>query len=492
MKKQRIDKLTQGGVVLGWEKQMRGLYLNCEDTHTLVIGATRCGKTRTVVLPSIIAMALAGESIIAIDPKGELYGYCAPMLKRLDYEVIATDFKDPERSIRYNFLQPVLDAALLQNIPLAVSRARDIAQLLVPDSDRHTDPIWLDGERSVLTTGMLAVALECHDPMCQNMANVREFLAKMCAPVGEKDRLPLVAYLADLPEDSPLKLAMAIARIAPQKMRGSFYTSALATLDLFQDPQIHAMSALTDYDYVTTGERKRAVFLILPDERSAYYPLAALYVYEQYQALVQYADSRGGRLPRRVNFVCDEFGNFCKIPDFDKFITVGGGRGIRFHLFLQNLGQLSAKYGDELAITISSNCETWIYLYTSDSGDGKSTLQALCKKLDRYTIKSPSLSGSSGGQQSAGYNYTGRDLLTVDEISKNNRPYQLVLSRYGKIVMYAPDLSETPFNRMLGMGDKDHNTNLLLYRLTGRPKRPCRVYYWGIWLPYINRLENQD
>lgn len=487
MKGQRIDQLSQGGVVLGWDRNMQRLYLNCEDTHTLVIGAPGSGKSRAIVLPSVMAMALAGESIIATDPKGELYGYCAPTLKRLGYEVIAIDFKDPECSDRYNFLQPVLDAALLQNIPLAVSRARDIAQLLVPDADRHTDPIWLDGERSVLTTGILAVALECHDPMCQNMPNVREFLANMCAPVGEKNSLPFEAYLEGLPEDSPLKLALAIAKIAPQKMRGSFYTSALATLDLFQDPNIHAMSALTDYDYITTGDRKRAIFLILPDERSAYYTLAALYVYEQYQALVQYGDSHGGRLPRRVNFVCDEFGNFCRIPDFDKFVTVGRSRGVRFHLFLQNLGQLKAKYGDELAETISSNCETWIYLYTSDMG----TLETLCKKLDKYTIKAPSLSGSSGGQQSASYNYAGRDLLTVDEISKINRPYQLVLSRYGKIVMYAPDLAETPFNRILGMGDKDHNTNLLLYRLTGRRKRPCRIYSWDIWTPYIDRLKNQ-
>lgn len=472
-------------MVLGWDKDLKHLYLNTEDTHTLVIGATRSGKSRAVVLPSVMAMALAGESIIATDPKGELYGYTYPALQRLGYEVIAIDFKNPERSDRYNFLQPVLDAALLRDIPLAVSRARDIAQLLVPDTDRHTDPIWLDGERSVLTCGILAVSLECGDPMCQNMANVRQFLASMCAPVGEKERLPLVAYLEDLPEDSPLKLAMAIAQIAPQKMRGSFYTSALATLDLFQDPQIHAMSALTGYDYVTTGDRKRAIFLILPDERSAYYSLAALYVYEQYQALVQYADGRGGRLPRRVNFVCDEFGNFCKIPDFDKFVTVGGGRGVRLHLFLQNLGQLKAKYGDDLAETISSNCETWIYLYTSDTG----TLETLCKKLDKYTIKAPSLSGSSGGQQSASYNYAARDLLTVDEIGKITRPYQLVLSRYGKAVMYAPDLSKTPFNRILGMGDEEHNTNLLLYRLTGRPKRPCRVYYWGIWDEYIRQLK---
>lgn len=488
MKKITLDHLDRGGVVLGWDKMRQKIYLNCEDTHTLVIGAPGSGKSRAVVLPSVMAMALAGESIIATDPKGELYGYTYPTLKRLGYEVIAIDFKDPERSERYNFLQPVLDAALLQNIPLAVSRARDIAQLLVPDADRHTDPIWLDGERSVLTTGILAVALECDNPMCQNMANVREFLANMCAPEGEKGKLPLIAYMEDLPEDSPLKLAMAIAKIAPQKMRGSFYTSALATLDLFQDPHIHAMSALTDYDYVTTGDRKRAIFLILPDERSAYYSLAALYVYEQYQALVQYADSHGGRLPRRVNFICDEFGNFCKIPDFDKFITVGRSRGVRFHLFLQNLGQLKAKYGDDLAVTISSNCETWIYLYTSDTG----TLETLCKKLDKYTIKAPSLSGSSGGQQSASYNYGGRDLLTVDEISKINRPYQLILSRYGKKIMYAPDISLTLFNRMLGMGNEEHNINLLLYRLTARPKRPSCVHYWGVWTPYIQQLKNQS
>lgn len=487
MKKQRIDHLKQGGVVLGWGKGQRSVLLNCEDTHTLVIGSTRSGKTRTVVLPSILAMALAGESIIATDPKGELFGYTGPTLHRLGYEVITIDFKYPQRSDRYNFLQPVLDAALLQDIPLAVSRARDIAQLLVPDAERHTDPIWLDGERSVLTTGILAVSLECKDPLCQNMANVRAFLANMCAPIGEKQRLPLVAYLADLPEDSPLRLAMAIARIAPEKMRGSFYTSALATLDKFQDPPIHAMSSLTDYDYVTTGERKRAIFLILPDERSAYYPLAALYVYEQYQALVAYADERGGRLPRRVNFVLDEFGNFCRIPDFDKFVTVGGGRGVRFHLFLQDLGQLKAKYGEDLAGTISSNCETWIYIFTRDP----KTREDLCRQLDKYTIKAPSLSGSSGGQQSASYNYAGRDLLTVGEIEKLTRPYQLLISRYGKAVMYVPDLAQTPFNRILGMGDEEHNSNLLLYRLTGRPKRPVKTHFWGVWEEYIQRLKVQ-
>ena len=53
-------------------------------------------------------------------------------------------------------------------------------------------------------------------------------------------------------------------------MRGSFYTSALTTLDHFSDPYIHSMTAVTDFDYAMTGERQRAILLILPDERSSY------------------------------------------------------------------------------------------------------------------------------------------------------------------------------------------------------------------------------
>lgn len=476
MKNEDLSDLRHGGILLSWDKKQKNVYLQTEDTHTLIIGATRSGKTRTVVLPSIVTLALAGENLICNDPKGELYGYTYPLLQRLGYEVITIDFKNPERSDRYNFLQPVLDAAVEGNIPMAVSRARDISQMLVPDEGRQTDPIWLDGERSILTTAILAVVLECKDPRCQNMANVRHWIAELCTPIPGTEQIPLADYLDKLPPSSPLKLAMAIAAIAPHKMRGSFYTSALATLDLFQDPNIHAMSALTEFDHMATGEKKRAIFLILPDERSAYYPLAALFTYEQYQMLVQYADERGGRLPRRCNFLLDEFGNFVRIPDFDKFVTVGGGRGIRFHLFLQSLSQLDHRYGKELAGTIRSNCETWIYIFTRDLD----TMQIICKTLGTYTIKAPSVSGSTGGNNTASFNLASRDLLTVDELRKLTRPYQLILSRHDPAVGYAPDISKTIFNRLLGMGSPDHNRNLLLYRLTARPVRLAEVYDWEV------------
>lgn len=482
----RKSKLTarapdKGGLVVGWSKDLHQLYYIPEDTHSLVIGATRCGKTRHLILESIGYTALTGESMVITDPKSELYLYTRPMLERLGYEVLAIDFIHPAASVRYNFLQPVLDAVFMDDLPLAVQRARETATLLVPDKENtSTDPLWPNGERAILTVAILAVCLEFPNPEWRNLANARHFIATMCAPRGKDRPVALVDYLEELPESSPLRRAMSIAKIAPEKMRGSFYTSAMTTLDLFDDPGIHAMTSVTEFDHLATGDRKRAIFLILPDAVSTYYPLASLFVFQQYQMLVRRADACGGRLPRRVEFFCDEFGNFVKIPDMDKAITVGGGRGIRFHLVVQDENQIYERYGERLGKTMISNCETWVYLQT----DNVDTMEMISKKLGKYTVKSPSLSSSTGGQSSASYNLTSRDLLTTEEIRRIHRPYQLVMTRSDPVMMYAPDVSKTIFNTMFGLGDPEHNRRLRMFRDTRRTTRSCTVSYWDGYKKY--------
>lgn len=478
--------LQAGGILIGWDKHDKDkFYCVTEDTHALIIGMTRCGKTRCNVLETIVILGMAGETIIAVDPKAELHGYTREFLLRMGYEIICIDFKDPQRSNRYNFLQPVIDAGLLGNIPLAVQRAREVVSILAPKNNRSVDTVWVNGERSVLMMGILAVCLECKDPEHQNLANAREFIAKMCKPTGPKDELPLEAYVKDLSEDSALVRALDIAQIAPEKMRGSFYTSALTTLDLFTDPHVHAMTSETDFDYFTSGDRRRAIFIILPDAKEAYYPLASLFVCEQYQALSDAADERGGRLKVRVNFVCDEFGNFVEMPNFKQLITVGGGKGIRLMLYVQDLGQITALYGDELGKTISSNCETWIYLKTENND----TLEDLVKKIGQYTIKSPNVSSSTTGG-SSGYSFTGRDLLGVSEFRRIRRPYQVVFSGYDPAVMYAPDISKTPFNKLLGMGGQAHNLKLVKSRNDSRETRSSDISFWNVWEKYIKQLES--
>lgn len=495
LKGQEIRKMENplsavgGGVVIGqeiskpWTRNREKIYYIGEDTHTLCVGATRSGKSRCVVLQSIGLTGLAGESMIVGDPKGELHAYTGPYLQRLGYEVVALDFKHPLRSHRCNLLQPVIDAVGEHDIPNAVGCAWDMTAVLVGEA--KGERIWNDGEASVIASSILAVVYDNTDhPEYQNLTNVYSFISNMCR-MDEKD-LPLNRYMSTLSDDHPAKALFGIAKVAPSRTRGSFFTAALTTLRLFTNPLIHAMTCTSDFDLRTTGETKRALFIILPDETTAYYSLASLFVSMQYQLLIRSAERRGDRLARKVHFCLDEFGNFARIPDFANQITAGGGRGIRFHLFVQSLAQIDEKYGKENATTIKGNCATWIYLCADDP----LTLEEMSKRLGSYTVATHSRSSScnkrSSSGSSASTNLMGRALLTPDEVRLIDRPYSLITSRSHPALLYAPDITRYAFNEMFGLGDEEHNRMVRVKRESARISRGEKkgIPLWNIWQFY--------
>lgn len=477
--------LQYGGLVLGIKKEGKKekIYIVEDDFHTLNIGATRSGKSRHIVLPTVCTLGLAGESMILSDPKGELYQYTYPFLKRLGYDVYAIDFKTPLKSDGYNFLQPVIDAVDNNNIPGAIEATWDITASLVGET--KGEKIWRDGEASTIAASIMAVVYDNRhgsNRKFQNMTNVYYFIAKMCRTVGKT--MPIVKYMNDLEDNHPAKGLISISEIAPEKTRGSFFTAALTTLRLFTNPLIHSMTCSSDFDPKDLGKRKVALFIILPDEKKTYHSLASLFVSQTYEQLVKVADERGGRVEIRVNFLLDEFGNFTPIPDFDTKLTVGGGRGIRFNIFLQGFAQLEDKYGKEVARTIRGNCEYWIYLRAGDN----ETLEELSKKLGNYTTTSYSQSSSHGkyttANSSQSINLTGRALLTSDEIDRIERPYSLIMSNNHPAIMYSPDLSQWYFNKMLGLGDKPHNIKVREIRENNRKTKNVsmdNMDLWGIW-----------
>lgn len=215
-------------------------------------------------------MSKEPENMIISDPKGELYQYTAKTLERLGYKVYTLDFKNPLKSSRYNFLQPVIEAYNNKDTPKAVNYCSDIVESLVGEVGNR-EAIWINGEKSVEKTGIMSVVMGNKEHKeYQNLPNVYNFISKMCAEQEDKTML-MDTYLDTLPDNHPAVASFAAARIAPSKTRASFFTSALATLSIFMDDYVASMISESEIDFNKFDEEKSILYMILPDEKTTFY-----------------------------------------------------------------------------------------------------------------------------------------------------------------------------------------------------------------------------
>lgn len=489
----------KSGIIFGMEKMKNDLekmWCLFDDLHNLIIGSTRSGKSRKIILPSIWGLAKAGESMVIGDPKGELFISTKEYLEKEGYNVIALNLREPSKGNQWNMLDLVNKAVDEGDIAKATQLAWSIAHTISNQTPSvSSEPIWKNGEESTIASLIMLTALNSEFKFQRHMTTAYYLLAEYGQPL-EDETIPLLDYIKTLETKHPAKSAFATASIAPYKTRASFFTTALADLRLFSDPNIADMTNKQDHDLSKIGIEKTAVFLIIPDEDSTRNVLATLYIDQVYQSLVNLANSRGGRIPRRVNFILDEFGNLPPIPDFDKKLTVAGGRGIRFTLAVQDIAQLKKLY-DKNAQTITGNCHNWIYLKTADV----ETAELISKKTGKYTVQTES-SGNSiqskGHSVSHNVSLAGRPLLLTDEVLRWDTKETLVLPiSYFPARYPSPDLSLYSANSDFGFmctgnidDDKELNRQILEKRWD--EIRAREIEEVNIWLPNIYGDEEDD
>jgi len=398
-------------------------------------------------MPSIWAIGKTEDSMVVTDPKGELYKKCNEYLKNQGYNVILLDFRNPRRGNTWNPLTPVNRFLEQKEEAKATEAAWDISNTIVSQKPSKGDPIWKEGKESLIAALILATAYEAGENE-KHMGSVYNVLAKLGAstPNGQ---IPLNDYIDSLPEQHVARLAYTTARISPYRMRASFFGDASATLRLWSDPSIVELTAKQDHSLENIAKEKTAVFLVIPDEKSTRHVLATIYLEQVYQALVDLTNqNKEGKLNRKVYLILDEFGNLPAISEFDKKISVAGGRGMKFCLVVQDIAQLKKNYKDSVN-TITSNCRTWVYLATDET----STAKSISDKLGNYTTETKTRSTSSGSQSkssSTSYGLTKRPLMTTDEILRWPADYSLIMkSREYPAKLPLPDLSKLPADKDL-------------------------------------------
>lgn len=457
-------------------------YLN-EAVNVIILGATRCGKTRRLLMTSTWLDILAGVNLLVVDVKGEIFAFTNKFAKLMGYEIRTLDYRYFNKSMHFNNLCEINELLRKKKISEAVNKAWDIVSVLVgePKGER----IWTDGQCATIAAAILIVAQDAPE-WAKNLTNVYYFLAYMCEPDPETGDMPITDYLNELPNNHPARGAFQIAKIAPFRTRSSFFTSALATLRLYTDWNVADITQMSDYEFSDTDEKKVITYLILPDEKTTYHPLGAIYIKQYYESLVEQAIKKGGKLDRRFIFRADEIGNFPVIPALGTMLSAGAGRNIFFELVLQDYQQLEGKYKDDFR-NLKTNCLLTICLKVIDEQSTK----AINTQLGTYTIQVNSASSSVSDGRSEQSNYScnanlgGRPLLFPDEISSLQKPDALILYDGKKAITHLPDLSEYYANKEFGMGDEEFNKKLFLKRMDERPSREITApRLWGVWEDY--------
>jgi type IV secretion system protein VirD4 len=391
------------------------------NLNVMVVGGSGSGKTRFYAKPNVMQ---CNTSFVVLDPKGEILRDTGHLLEQQGYEIRILDLIHTHRSHGYNpfvYLHDDKDVLKLVN---------NIVRNTTPKGAQSNDPFWERAETALLEALILYLVNEA-PPEEQNFPMVMEMIG--AAEVREDDE-EYASVLDELFERlemrDPEHLAIKqyhIFKLAAGKTAKSILISLGVRLEKFNLPQIASVVCHDELDIPSLGQKKTALFAIIPDNDSSLNFIIGMMYTQLFQELYYLADHvHGGRLPVHVHCVMDEFSNVALPDEFDKILSTMRSREISVSIILQNLAQLKALFEKQWE-SIVGNCDEFIYL----GGNEQSTHEYVSKMLGKATIDTNTYGQSKGrqGNYSTNWQITGRELYTPDEVRMLDNRYALLFIR---------------------------------------------------------------
>ena len=391
------------------------------NLNTLVCGGSGAGKTRFYCKPNLMQ---ANTSFVILDPKGEIVRDVGKLLEAKGYEIKVLDLISMEKSHCYN------PFVYLQNDNDIQRLVTNLFKSTTPKGSQSNDPFW-DTAASML---LLALVFYLHyeaPPDEQNFAMVMEMLRAGAIEDEDDNRpSPLDCLFDELAEDNPEHIAIKYYRSyhsGSAKTLKSIQITLAARLEKFNLESLAALTSTDELELGTLGEKKTALFALIPDNDTSFNFLVSILYTQLFQQLFYSADHiHGGSLPIPVHFLMDEFANVSLPDDFDKILSVMRSRSVSVSIILQNLAQLKALFEKQWE-SIVGNCDEFLYL----GGNEQSTHKYVSELLGKATIDTNTYGKSEGrsGSYSTNYQISGRELLTPDEVRMLDNQYAILFIR---------------------------------------------------------------
>lgn len=342
-----------------------GFWVDDSTSHSLAQGTTDSTKTVRYVFSLIFSTAKRGDSMIIVDPKGELYKKFYPFLKSKDYDIFSINFREPSKGSRWNPLDLAYKHYLNGNIDRSDECIREFAKSMYSNLAKNTtDSFWSNSAEDYFT-GLAQIVRDWAEPGMLTIENVRYL--NSIGFTRLKDSFALKNFYNTLDRNSETSLNVAGTVEAPNDTRESIRSVFSQPISLYGGNALRDMMCQSDFDLDNFGDKKSVLFVISPDEKTQFNPIIAALIKQSYSRLVEIASTKYKdlKLPKRVNFIIDEFSSLPAIDDFDSMISASRSRNIRFHLVIQGMSQLQDKYSGATTKNILNNCRLW-YVFPSN------------------------------------------------------------------------------------------------------------------------------
>lgn len=416
------NKLMTQNVKIGLNAKKHRRNLN-----TLVCGGSGAGKTRFYCKPNLMQ---ANTSFVILDPKGEILRDTGKLLEEKGYEIRVLDLISMHKSHCYNPFVYLQDDNDVQRL------VTNLFKSTTPKGSQSQDPFWDTAGSMLLLALIFYLHYEAPEEE-QNFPMVMEMLRAGAIEDEEDNRpSPLDNLFSDLEYEHPDHIAVKYYHnyhSGSAKTLKSIQITLAARLEKFNLESLAQMTSTDELDLPSLGEKKVALFALIPDNDSSFNFLVSILYTQLFQQLFYAADHiHGGCLPVPVHFLMDEFANVSLPDDFDKILSVMRSRGVSVSIILQNLAQLKALFEKQWE-SIVGNCDEFLYL----GGNEQSTHKYVSELLGKETIDTNTFGKSSGrsGNYSTNYQISGRELLTPDEVRMLDNQYAILFIRGERPVM---------------------------------------------------------
>lgn len=474
------DKKIENNIILTKTEQVsRNMGKSKRNRNIVLLGRPGTGKSRYFFKPNILN---AEGTIVVTDPKGELLRDCGYSLRQKGYTIKVLNLDEKYKSNKYNpllYIKKIPKEAMpieLVDTWTEKTIAEDDVMSLIDvifkntkgDIDSTTgDPFWEKAEMIYLQALIYYVLFHFEDRK-KNFKSVLQ-LIRLSSQINQESGATALDELFDKwalsdPENIGVKQwkHFKVAASSP-KMMSTIIMTATARLAALNIREVEDLVSTDDMELNRIGaagkEGKIAYFIITKPGDSAFNFIANI-LYTQIFKLIDYnAALNHGSLATPCDIYMDEWAQLGEIPRFVEQLAYVRGLNCGIVIGLQSLSQLKKVYKDSWETAL--DCCDYLLFMGSES---KETLEYISSLLGKKTWykKNASRTFGSHGSTSRTWDEVGRELATVDELSRLEKGHCILkISSMQPFYSEMYDLSKHPrYKELYEPWNKSDKTNL--------------------------------